>query len=158
MRLILSIIWALAHPHVLYCMNNETGERVEWGDYWAKYVRRKAEAAGVEIYVTDMRRNENVRSSDHAHIFDHPELYTFVDISQNNAWAGLGQESTSSGITAQTEVIEKLRCAKRTSILGKLTGRAWDVRLPLRERDPSGRNNLFASPSYAHYETSESRL
>jgi hypothetical protein len=27
--------YSLAYPHVLYCMNNETGERVEWGDYWA---------------------------------------------------------------------------------------------------------------------------
>jgi hypothetical protein len=30
----------------------------------------------------------------------------------------------------QTEVIEKLRCAKRTSILGKLTGRAWEAHSP----------------------------
>ncbi|HUF64212.1 MAG TPA: hypothetical protein VMN36_19200 [Verrucomicrobiales bacterium] len=84
--------YSLAHPHLLYCMNNETGERVEWGDYWAKYVRQRAEAAGVEVYITDMRRSENVRSSDHAHIFDRPDLYTFVDISQNNAWTGLGQK------------------------------------------------------------------
>jgi hypothetical protein len=30
----------------------------------------------------------------------------------------------------QTEVIEKLRCAKRTCILGKLTGRAWEAHSP----------------------------
>jgi predicted SprT family Zn-dependent metalloprotease len=24
--------YSLAHTHVLYCMNNETVERVEWGD------------------------------------------------------------------------------------------------------------------------------
>lgn len=83
--------YSLAHPHVLYCMNNETGERVEWGDYWAAYVRQHAEAAGVEVQITDMRRSEDIRSRDHAHVFDHPALYSFVDISQNNAWAGLGQ-------------------------------------------------------------------
>jgi hypothetical protein len=83
--------YSLAYPHLLYCMNNETGERVEWGDYWAKYVRQRAEAAGVTVQVTDMRRSENVRSGDHLHIFDNADLYTFVDISQNNAWAGLGQ-------------------------------------------------------------------
>jgi hypothetical protein len=73
-------------------MNNETGERVEWGDYWARYVRKQAEAAGVKVHTTDMRRSENVRSRDHTHIFDNPELYTFVDISQNNAYTGLGQD------------------------------------------------------------------
>jgi hypothetical protein len=83
--------YSLAHPHILYCMNNETGERVEWGDYWAHYVRQRAQEAGVTVHVTDMRRSENVRSPDHAHIFDRPDLYSFVDISQNNAWAGLGQ-------------------------------------------------------------------
>jgi hypothetical protein len=84
--------YSLEHPHVLYCMNNETGERVEWGDYWATYVRNKAEVAGVKVHTTDMRRSENVRSQDHTHIFDKPDLYTFVDISQNNAWTGLGQD------------------------------------------------------------------
>lgn len=83
--------YSLAHPHVLYCMNNETGERVEWGDYWAAYVRERAAAAGVTVQITDMRRSENIRSADHAHIFDRPDLYHFVDISQNNAWSGLGQ-------------------------------------------------------------------
>lgn len=84
--------YSLACPHVLYCMNNETGERVEWGDYWASYVRRRARESGVEVCVTDMRRSEDVRSKDHTYIFDRPELYAFVDISQNNAWAGLGQK------------------------------------------------------------------
>jgi hypothetical protein len=83
--------YALAHPHVLYCMNNESGERVEWGDYWAGYVRQRAAAAGVAVQITDMRRSEDVRSPDHGHIFDRPDLYDFVDISQNNAWAGRGQ-------------------------------------------------------------------
>ena len=87
---ILSI--SLRYPHVLYCMNNETGEHVAWGDYWARHVRRRAEEAGAAVHVTDMRRNEDVASGDHAHIFENPALYTFVDISQNNATTGLGQD------------------------------------------------------------------
>lgn len=82
---------SLQYPHVLYCMHNETGERVGVGDYWAAFVREQAEQAGRTIYITDMRRNELVRSPDHTHIFDRPELYTFVDISQNNAFPGIGQ-------------------------------------------------------------------
>lgn len=84
--------YSLQYPHVLYCMNNETGERIEWGDYWASFVRARADDAGANVHTTDMRRNEDVRSEDHAHIYDHPDLYTFLDISQNNAWSGLGKE------------------------------------------------------------------
>jgi hypothetical protein len=83
--------YSLEYPHVIYCMNNETGEEVEWGDFWADYVRMKADEAGVKVEITDMRRNEDIRSDDHAHIFNQPDRYTFVDISQNNAWSGLGQ-------------------------------------------------------------------
>lgn len=82
---------SLKYPHILYCMNNETGEPNEWGDFWANFVRQSAQSEGVEVYITDMRRNENIRSEDHAAIFDNPELYSFVDISQNNAWSGLGE-------------------------------------------------------------------
>ncbi|TVQ02501.1 MAG: hypothetical protein EA359_11705 [Balneolaceae bacterium] len=83
--------YSLEYPNILYCMNNETGEPNEWGDFWADYVQARAEEAGVSVFITDMRRNENIRSADHLHIFDNPERYTFVDISQNNAWSGLGQ-------------------------------------------------------------------
>jgi hypothetical protein len=38
-----------------------------------------------------MRRNENVRAIDHHSVFDNPVRYNFLDISQNNAWSGLGQ-------------------------------------------------------------------
>ncbi len=89
MEKLLSI--SLGYPNILYCMHNETGERVEFGDYWADYVRSKADEAGVPVHITDMRRSEDIRSEDHAHIFDNPQRYTFVDISQNNAWSGLGQ-------------------------------------------------------------------
>lgn len=82
---------SLPYPHVLYCMHNETGEKVDVGDYWAAWVGEQAQQAGRTIYITDMRRNELVRSPDHTHIFDRPERYTFVDISQNNAFPGIGQ-------------------------------------------------------------------
>ncbi len=84
--------YTLNYPHILYTMNNETGEQVEWGDFWADHVRSRAEEAGTVVEITDMRRNENIRSEDHAHILDQPERYTFLDISQNNAWSGIGEQ------------------------------------------------------------------
>ncbi|MEX0928613.1 MAG: putative collagen-binding domain-containing protein [Balneolales bacterium] len=77
--------YSLAYPHVLYCMNNETGEKVQWGDFWTDYVRKKSEEAGVRIEITDMRRNPNIRSGDHAHIYNNPDRYFYLEISQNNS-------------------------------------------------------------------------
>lgn len=79
---------SLAYPNVLYCMNNETGEHVAWGDYWADHVHRRAAEAGRTVYVTDMRRNGDVRARDHRHIYDNPERYNFLDISQNSTQTG----------------------------------------------------------------------
>ena len=81
--------YALDYPHVLYCMNNETGERVEWSDFWAQYVRDRAAEAGKLVETAEMRRNSNITASDHRHMMDAPELYTFLDISQNNALRGV---------------------------------------------------------------------
>jgi hypothetical protein len=87
---ILSI--SLNYPNVLYCIHNEVGEPVETGDYWARRIHEKADLLGVPVYVTDMRRSENVRSADHLHIVNNHELYSFLDISQNNATRGLGSD------------------------------------------------------------------
>jgi hypothetical protein len=86
---LLSIV--LRYPNVLYCIDNENGEHPEWSDFWADHIRMQAEKAGVSVQVTEMRRLENVRAEDHHHVYDNPERYTFLDISQNNAYAGLGQ-------------------------------------------------------------------
>jgi hypothetical protein len=45
----------------VYCINNESGERIEWSDYWAGYLHEAAKKAGVKAHVTEMRRNEDVR-------------------------------------------------------------------------------------------------
>ncbi len=75
---------SLKYPNVLYCMDNETAANAEWGAYWAEYIRRKAAEAGVEAQVTEMWDAWNVKEPVHRRTLDHPERYTFVDISQNN--------------------------------------------------------------------------
>ncbi|MBR9999690.1 MAG: hypothetical protein KFF73_12015 [Cyclobacteriaceae bacterium] len=81
----------LQYPNVLYCINNESGELIEWSDYWADYIHDLAKKTGVDVEATEMRRNEDVRAKDHHRVYDNPDRYTFLDISQNNAWSGLGQ-------------------------------------------------------------------
>ncbi len=76
---------AFEYPNVLYCMQNESGEELAFGDYWIRYIREKARKSGKEIYTTDMRRINDITETDHAFIYQNPAIYTFVDISQNNS-------------------------------------------------------------------------
>ena len=75
---------SLKHGNVLYCMDNETSGRPEWGEYWAKHIKARAREAGVEVFVTEMWDDWNPKGASHRHTFDRPDLYTFVDVSQNN--------------------------------------------------------------------------
>ncbi len=72
------------YNHVLYCMDNETSGEEEWGAYWARYINKKAGEAGKKVYLTEMWDDWNLRDEEHKRTFDHPELYGYVDISQNN--------------------------------------------------------------------------
>ena len=78
---------SLPYGNVLYCMNNETSTPPIWGQYWMAYIRNRAAEAGVEVYVTDMfDKGWNLDTEAKCLMaFDAPELYTFLDISQNNA-------------------------------------------------------------------------
>jgi len=78
----------LKHGNVLYCMDNETSGEPAWGAYWAKRIRDKAKAAGVKVHMTEMWDAWDLASPQHNATFDHPELYSFVDISQNNHQKG----------------------------------------------------------------------
>ncbi len=75
---------SLQYGNVLYCMDNETNESPEWPWYWARYIQAKAAEAGVGIECTEMWDAHNLLDGEHAATFDHPELFSFVDISQNN--------------------------------------------------------------------------
>lgn len=75
---------ALQYGNTLYCMDNETNESPEWGAYWAKYIKGRAAEQGVSVQATEMWDGHNLLDGEHAATFDHPELYDFVDISQNN--------------------------------------------------------------------------
>lgn len=74
----------LEYGHVLYCIDNETQAEPAWGAYWARLIKQRAEAENRTIFVTEMWDAWNLQSDEHKHTFDHPELYDFVDVSQNN--------------------------------------------------------------------------
>lgn len=75
---------ALEYPNVLFCMDNETSGEEAWGAYWAEFIKERAKEKGRTVYVTEMWDNWDLKHQQHRRTFDHPELYDFVDVSQNN--------------------------------------------------------------------------
>lgn len=78
----------LGFTNVLYTISNETSGEPAWSDYWAGYVKKRAEAAGVRVYVTEMWDAHNLGDAMHDNTFAKPELYDYVEVSQNNHQRG----------------------------------------------------------------------
>ncbi len=76
--------YSLDYDNVLYCMDNETNGEEEWSRFWAEYLKHKAGKKGKIIQATEMWDDWNLEGEEHKRTFDHPELYDFVDVSQNN--------------------------------------------------------------------------
>jgi len=76
--------YALRFDHVLYCIDNETNGEEEWGRYWARYIKQQAASLDRTVYVTEMWDDWDLTARRHRRTFDHPELYGYVDVSQNN--------------------------------------------------------------------------
>lgn len=79
---------SLKYDHVLYCMDNETSGEEAWGRYWAEWIKRRAAERGKQVFVTEMWDDWKLTSDMHKRTFDHPDLYDFVDVSQNNQIQG----------------------------------------------------------------------
>lgn len=76
--------YSLRHGHVLYCMDNETAASPAWSAYWAKFILAHAEQAKRTVFLTEMRDPWNILDHKHDVTFNNPDLYEFVDVSQNN--------------------------------------------------------------------------
>ena len=70
-----------AYDHVLYNIDNESQGGATWENYWAAYIHETAGEFGRRVYVTTMQFDPSnaVRAA-----LSFPELYDFVEISQNN--------------------------------------------------------------------------
>jgi len=79
---------SLKFGHVLYCMDNETSVTSEWARFWARYIRRAARLAGRTVQTTEMWDPHDLGHPMHFETFDYPDIFTFVDISQNNHQSG----------------------------------------------------------------------
>lgn len=75
---------SLQFDHVLYCIDNETSGQEQWSHYWAQFVKNRAARENKEVNLTEMWDDWDLVGECHKRTFDHPELYGFVDVSQNN--------------------------------------------------------------------------
>ncbi len=80
--------YTLNYDHVLYCMDNETAGSPTWGAYWARYVRQAAAKAGRKVCVTEMFDSHDLSNPVYHQVTDFPEIYDFIEISQNNHQSG----------------------------------------------------------------------
>jgi hypothetical protein len=80
--------YSLNYGNVLYCMDNETSVTSEWGKFWSFYIKHRAAEKGLQIYTTEMWDPWDLDHAAHRETLDHPEIYDFADISQNNHNSG----------------------------------------------------------------------
>lgn len=80
--------YSLEYPNVLYCMDNETQAVPEWGVFWSEYIKAKAEKKGIVVHTTEMWDDWDLTGTEHQRTWQHPEIYSFCDISQNNHQKG----------------------------------------------------------------------
>lgn len=111
----------LRHGHVLYCMDNETSVTPAWGAYWAGFIRDKARAAGRRAEVTEMWDAWNLADPQHNATFDHPETYSFVDVSQNNQ--NKGQAHYDNLLAVRQRLAGRARPMNSVKVYGADTGR-----------------------------------
>jgi len=78
----------LRYDHVLYCMDNETSGEEEWAAFWAGHIRKRAAGEGKQVCLTEMWDDWDLKAPRHRRTLDHPELYDFADVSQNNQKKG----------------------------------------------------------------------
>lgn len=120
--------YSMHYPNILYCMDNETSVTANWGKFWAEYIRKVGQEYGHELQTTEMWDPWDLHHAAHRETMDHPEIYTFVDISQNNH--NQGEEHWQNGI-AQLEhlkTIGALRPVNNVKIYGNDGGRHQTTR------------------------------
>ncbi len=104
------------YDNILYCMDNETSVTPEWGRYWAQYIKKKAREAGEEVYTTEMWDAWELSHPQHDNTFNHPDIYDFVDVSQNNH--NCGQKHYKNAIKQRERIKDNPRPMNNVKIYG----------------------------------------
>jgi hypothetical protein len=114
---------SLKYPNVLYCIDNETNESPEWGKYWATYIQRKSDEVGHPVFMTEMWDAWDLNDPEHDATINHPEIYGFVDVSQNNHNVGLTHWENLQSVRQRIKASGELRPLNMVKIYGANSGR-----------------------------------
>jgi len=115
--------YSLEFDHVLYCIDNETSVTSEWGKFWSEYIRKRAKESGKTIHVTEMWDPWDLDHISHRESFDHPEIYSFVEISQNNHQRGQNQWDNGLRQIEKLKIAGNLRPVNNVKTYGNYLGR-----------------------------------
>lgn len=80
--------YTLHFDHILYCIDNETSVPSAWGTFWSRYIRMAAREQDKTVYITEMWDPWELSHPMHDETLFEPEVYDFMDISQNNHNSG----------------------------------------------------------------------
>ena len=69
------------YDHILYNICNETALSIEWQNYWARFLKEKANEFGKQIHITSMNL---AVATGVRHVMTYGDLFSFAEISQNN--------------------------------------------------------------------------
>jgi len=118
---LLSYSWQ--YDNVLYCMDNETSVTAAWGKFWSLYIKKVANEQGKRIFTTEMWDPHDLAHVAHRETIDHPEIYDFADISQNNH--NSGDTHWENGLKQLKKIANsgKVRPANNVKIYGNDGGR-----------------------------------
>ncbi len=114
---------SLKYDHILYCMDNETSVSADWGRFWADYIKKAAKLKGKKVYCTEMWDPHNLDHALHYETFDHPEIYDFVDISQNNHNTGQKHWDNCLAQIDRLKILGNLRPVNNVKIYGSASRR-----------------------------------
>ena len=134
----------LQYDHVLYCMDNETSVTADWGRFWADYIKKVGRENGRELQTTEMWDPWDLDHLAHRETMDHPEYYTFVDISQNNHNSGETHWSNGIRQIMRLKKADNLRPCNNVKIYGNDGGRHQTTRNGI---ESFIRNVMFGSAS-----------
>lgn len=114
--------YTFQHGHVLYTITNEffVQHSPDWGLYWAEFIHKKASEAGVYTEVTEMWQ-AGVRHEHHRVTMDNPEIFNYLDISQNS---GRGDSHWNNLQWVRDYISDHIRPINHTKIYGR-DGVGW---------------------------------
>jgi hypothetical protein len=99
-------------------MDNETSVNSDWGKYWADYIQKKAFLEGKKVYTTEMWDPWNLNHPLHLESIDNPEIFNFIDISQNNHELGDVHWNNALGVFARLQKMNNIRPVNNIKVYG----------------------------------------